>query len=198
MLKPNRQSGVSLIEILITVLILGIGLLGVASLQIASVSSNQEGFFHTQATSIAEDWASRIRSAKPAEMVPWSPMDHALYIANFTSVGAYTCPGSAPAINCKTNGGVVANAACSDGTNDLLDLVNSDKWDICDIASNTLPDGKVRVLSSGNMRLSIVVDWDAASARQDLGQQTNVNDFCSAAPISIASGRNCIMMEIIP
>jgi len=198
MLKTNRQQGVSLIEILITVLILGIGLLGVASLQVASVSSNQEGFFHTQATSIAEDWASRIRSAKAAEMKPWGPLDHAIYIAYYAGVGPYTCPGSAPAINCKTIGGAMPNAACSDGTNDVLDLVNSDKWDICNIASNTLPDGKVRVLSSGNMRLSIVVDWDAVSARQDLGQQTNVNDFCSAAPIGVASGRNCIVMELIP
>ncbi len=198
MLRFSRQHGVSLIEILITVLILGIGLLDVASLQIASVSSNQEGFFQSQATSIAEDWASRIRSAKPAEMAPWSPMDHALYIANFASAGAYACSGSAPTVNCKTSEGVAASAACSDGSGDLLDLVNSDKWDICEIASNTLPDGKVRVLSSGNMRLSIIVDWAAVSARQDLGQQTNVNDFCSAAPINIAAGRNCIMMEIIP
>ena len=196
--NSKYQSGVSLIEILVTTLILGVGLLGVASLQVASVSSNQEGFFHSQATSIAEELASRIRATKPAEMVPWSPQNHALLIANFVSVAPYDCPGIAPAINCSANAGSAPNAACTDGNDDVIDIVNSDKWEICDIADTTLPDGKIRVISSGNMRLSIVVDWDAAKARQDLGQQTNVNNFCAAAPLGIAADRNCIMMELIP
>ena len=200
-INRKHQSGVSLIEILVTTLILGVGLLGVASLQVASVSSNQEGFFHSQATSIAQEWASRIRSTKPAEMVPWSPQNHALLIANFVSAAPYACPGpngTPPPINCSANGGSIPNVACADGVNDVADIVNSDKWEICDIAKTTLPDGKVRVVNSGNMRLSIVVDWDAAKARQDLGQATNVNNFCAAAPFSIATDRNCIMMEIIP
>ena len=194
----KRQSGVSLIEILVTTLILGIGLLGVASLQVASVSSNQEGFFHSQATSIAEDLASRMRSTKVSEMVPWSPMNHAALIANYTSAVAYECEGAAPPVNCGANDGAAPNVACSDGVDDLVDMTNYDKWDVCKIAEGTLPDGKVRVLSSGNMRLSVVVDWDAATARSDMGQKTNVNTFCAAAPINVAAERNCIVMELIP
>lgn len=194
----KRQSGVSLIEILVTTLILGIGLLGVASLQVASVSSNQEGFFHSQATSIAEDLSSRMRSTKISEMVPWSPMNHAALIANFTSALPYACAGVAPVVNCRADGGAAPDIACSDGIDDLVDMTNYDKWDICKIAEDTLPDGKVRVLDSGNMRLSVVVDWDATKARSDMGQKTNVNTFCSAAPINVAAERNCIVMELIP
>ncbi len=192
------QKGVSLLEILVTTLILGIGLLGVASLQVASVTSNQEGFFHSQATSIAEDLASRMRSGKAAEMVPWNPMNHAVFLANYISNVPYGCappPALAPAL-CRNNSGAAPHLDCSDGVNDLADLSSFDKWDLCEIAQVTLPDGKVRMLNSANMRVSIVVDWDASKARSDLGQKTNVNSNCDA--IIGDNTRNCIVMELIP
>lgn len=188
------QSGVSLIEILVTTLILGIGLLGVASLQVASISSNQEGFFSSQATSIAEELSSRIRASKVAEMVPGSTLDHNTYIANYVDAAAYTCAAD-PALNCRANLGAVPNVACSDGVNDLADMTTFDKWDMCKIAENTLPGGKVRVLGSG-WRLSIVVEWDAAKARSDLGQKTNVNASCNA--IIGDAEKNCVILEILP
>jgi len=194
MFNKKRQSGVSLIEILVTTLVLGIGLLGVASLQVASVSSNQEGFFASQATSIAEELASRIRSSKMAEMMPNSTIDHDTYIASYSQAGAYTC-GGAPALYCRADGVSAPHADCSDGTDDLLDLSTFDKWDMCKIAENTLPGGQVRVLTSG-WRLSVVVEWDAARAREDLGQLDNVNSNCAA--IIGSAEKNCIILEILP
>lgn len=188
------QQGVSLIEILVTTLILGIGLLGVASLQVASVNSNQEGFFYSQATSIADDLASRIRSSKLSEMMPGSKLDHPTYIANYAQAGAYTCA-TAPKSFCRANLGAAPSAGCSDGVDDLADIAAFDRWDICKIAERTLPDGKVRVLSSG-WRLSIVVEWEPAKARADLGQKTSVNASCKA--IISSDERNCIITEILP
>jgi len=190
----NRQSGVSLIEILVTTLILGVGLLGVASLQVSSVSSNQEGFFASQATSIAEELASRIRSSKMVEMIPSIQIDHDTYIANYSQAGVYTCAGP-PALYCRANGASAPHADCSDGTDDLLDLSTFDKWDMCKIAENTLPGGQLRVLTSG-WRLSIVVEWDAARARVDLGQVANVNNNCDL--IIGNADKNCIILEILP
>jgi type IV pilus assembly protein PilV len=60
------QSGVSLLEVMITVLILTVGLLGMAKMQMISASYNQSSFFRSQATLLAYDMADRMRAAGPA------------------------------------------------------------------------------------------------------------------------------------
>lgn len=60
--KFNRQSGFSLLEVMIAVMILAIGLLGMAAMQALALSSNQEAQFRVQALAIAEDLASRMRA----------------------------------------------------------------------------------------------------------------------------------------
>lgn len=59
---PGRQSGMTLIEILVTVIVLSIGLLGMASLTVGSLKNNQGAFLRTQATILAYDMADRMRS----------------------------------------------------------------------------------------------------------------------------------------
>ena len=62
MIKLNRQNGFSLLEIMIAVMVLSIGLLGMAAMQAVALSSNQEAQFRIQALAIAEDLASRMRT----------------------------------------------------------------------------------------------------------------------------------------
>lgn len=57
-----RQSGVSLIEVLIAMLILSIGLLGMVGLQTTSLRNTQNAYLRTQATIFAEDMADRMRA----------------------------------------------------------------------------------------------------------------------------------------
>jgi len=65
-LKPSRQSGFTLIEVLIAILILGIGLLGLASLQAVGLQFNQSSQFRSQATNLAYEMADRMRSNRQA------------------------------------------------------------------------------------------------------------------------------------
>lgn len=60
--RPGRQRGMTLIEILVTVLVLAVGLLGMASLTVGSLKNNQGAFLRTQATILAYDMADRMRS----------------------------------------------------------------------------------------------------------------------------------------
>lgn len=59
---PKAQHGMGLIEVLVAVLILAIGLLGLAALQTQSLKFNNEAYLRTQATLLAMDIADRLRA----------------------------------------------------------------------------------------------------------------------------------------
>ena len=61
----QRQQGFTLLEVLIALLILSIGLLGLAALQTTSLRSNQMASMRTTATQLAYDISDRMR-ANPA------------------------------------------------------------------------------------------------------------------------------------
>ena len=61
-MMSRKQRGVGLIEVLVSVLILGVGLLGLAGLQAQSLRFNNEAYFRTQATLLAMDMADRLRA----------------------------------------------------------------------------------------------------------------------------------------
>jgi type IV pilus assembly protein PilV len=54
--------GLTLVEILIALLILSIGLLGLAGLQTMSLKFNTSAYYRTQATALAYDFADRMRA----------------------------------------------------------------------------------------------------------------------------------------
>lgn len=62
MSSPGRARGASLIEVLIAVLVFGIGIVGLAGLLIVSFRSNQVGYLRTQAEFIAMGMADRMRA----------------------------------------------------------------------------------------------------------------------------------------
>lgn len=110
----KKNSGFTLIEVLIAVVILAGGLLGLAALQAASLKNNQSAYNRSQATQLAYDMADRIR-------------------ANVPGAGTYTgtLPSAATAKpNCLTTTG------CSQ-----TDMASNDlkEWDT---ALKTLPRGE--------------------------------------------------------
>ena len=62
MMRKSRQSGVSLMEVLVSVLVLSVGLLGVASMQGKSLRGTNGATTRTKAVAIAKDMVERIRS----------------------------------------------------------------------------------------------------------------------------------------
>lgn len=58
----NYHHGFTLIEVLIAVVILALGLLGLAGLQSTSLRNNQSAYFRSQATLLAYDIADRVRA----------------------------------------------------------------------------------------------------------------------------------------
>lgn len=61
MTNRHTNTGFSLLEVLIALLILAVGLLGMASLMLHSMKSNQSSYQRTQASLLAYDMAERLR-----------------------------------------------------------------------------------------------------------------------------------------
>ncbi len=59
---PDRQLGVTLLEVMIAVVILSVGLLGVASLQGMSKAASYQAYQRTQATNLTDGIIERIRA----------------------------------------------------------------------------------------------------------------------------------------
>ncbi len=85
---PSRQQGFTLIEVLVAVVVLAIGLLGLAGLQATAVRSNGSAYMRSQATVLAYDIADRMRVNRQAAL-------NAAYDLCNTNVDAAGCTGLA-------------------------------------------------------------------------------------------------------
>jgi type IV pilus assembly protein PilV len=62
-MRPARtQLGMTLVEVLVTLVLISIGLLGVAALQLTTLKNNQESYVRSQATMLAAGMLDRMRS----------------------------------------------------------------------------------------------------------------------------------------
>jgi len=68
MIGKNKAEGFSLLEVLIAIIILSIGMLGLAALQAASLKTNHGAYHKTQATFFAYDMADRLRANRAVAM----------------------------------------------------------------------------------------------------------------------------------
>lgn len=62
--RRSAQRGITIIEVLVAVLVLSIGLLGLAGLQAASLRNNHSAYLRSQATLLAYGIADRMRANK--------------------------------------------------------------------------------------------------------------------------------------
>ena len=107
--SPHRAAGFTLLEVLIAVVVLSIGLLGLAGLQTTGLRNNQDAYARTQATTLANDMADRIR----ANMAGFNA-------GNYDNTAAYTA-------SCGTSGCSPLQMAQHDTSlwNDALDALPS-------------------------------------------------------------------------
>jgi len=57
----NSQRGMTLIEVMIAMIILGVGILGVSGMQVISLQQNRSALFRGEATQLANDLMDRVR-----------------------------------------------------------------------------------------------------------------------------------------
>jgi len=130
----QRQAGFSLVEVLITLVIMSVGMLGIAGLYVQSMQAGRTSMFRHHAVTLAGDVADRIRANPTADL------------AYAVTVGV-------------DNGCVMGGVDCSPAqmaANDIL------LWK--DQAANTLPGGDVLIVHTAEAGLvpanyQITVSW---------------------------------------
>ncbi len=131
--KQRRQNGFSLVEVLIALVIMSVGMLGIAGLYVQSMQAGRTSMFRHHAVTMAGDVADRIR-------------------ANPTAAGAYT------ATTGMDNSCVAGTVVCTPAqmaANDIL------IWK--DQADNILPSGDVTVAFDNTVTpptYTITVSWN--------------------------------------
>ena len=88
----KKNTGFTLIEVLIAMVILAFGLLGLAGLQASGLKQNQDAHFRSQATTLAYDFADRVRT---------NSSQRGTYVANSAGNGTQTA-------SCLTTAGCTA------------------------------------------------------------------------------------------
>lgn len=143
----NKNAGFTLIEVLIAMLVLAVGLLGLAGLQATSLRNNQSAYNRSQAIQLAYDLADRMR-------------------ANVVGAGTYTAiipPSMAVAqADCLTVSATCTTAAMAQ--NDLFEWSNA--------VTTTLPSGAGTITVAAGV-YTIAITWDDD---QD-GDNTNNPNF---------------------
>ncbi|MCK4742597.1 MAG: type IV pilus modification protein PilV [Sulfuriflexus sp.] len=142
----QKQKGFTLIEVLISLLILGIGLLGLSALQLTALRHNTSAYNRSVATALAYDIADRMRANK-----------------NATEANSYiVAVGTGP-----SNATTCINNSCGAAALAAYDL---DEWK-CQLGKHNangacngklqgeLPEGVGQITRAGNI-FTITIMWD--------------------------------------
>lgn len=108
---PNRQSGFTLLEILISLVIIAIGLLGVAALHSRTQQANLESYQRIQAMIMVEDLVNRLKA---------NPHAASCYLTGTSPLGTEGVASACTHASAPTNAIARATADLSDWHNLLL------------------------------------------------------------------------------
>jgi len=142
-LVNNRKlrKGFTLIEVLISMAILAVGLLGLAALQVQGLKNNLSAYQRSQATQLAYDMADRMR---------------ANVVDAENAVGMYATKATT-VIKAKAN---TAQATCKNTTGCTVeDMAKNDIYEWNLKVSNILPSGEGTIIFADPV-YTITVSWD--------------------------------------
>ena len=143
MKRSIRQTGFSLLEVLIALIVLSIGLLGHSKIQALGVRASADAHLRTEATFLANDMIERMRANRPSVA--------SNYYAGI-NYAAIDCTGAPAKICSEGTAGTAAD--CS-----TIEMADEDAFNwFCDVTSS-LPNGGVAVSSAAGV-YSVAVNWN--------------------------------------
>ena len=133
----NRYKGFTLVEVLIAMVVLAVGLLGLAGLQATGLKNNQSAYYRSQASQMAYDIADRMR-------------------ANGTDAGAMAA--STYITIAPGDAAVQADCTTVSSTCTAADMAQNDLFEWNAALADTLPSGTGSITLSGDV-FTVTVSW---------------------------------------
>ena len=155
----NKQNGFSMIELLVAVLVLGIGVLSVTGMQMIALQNNQDALLRSEALTLAYDIMDRIR-VNPGPGVPGSAYN------GVALTDAPAAPNDCIAAACTTGQMVTWDLAlwkCSLGGHNTDDVCTDLRDDdvLPPITTQPgLPNGQGQIAVDGAGVVSVTLQWN--------------------------------------
>ena len=121
--RRGRSRGFSMIEVLVTLLIVSLALLGTAGLQAYSMRLNQGGQFRTQAVFLVADLAERIEANNPGAVAG----NYLLAASNVANALSVACQAGQPACSAAA----LATLDLSQWQNAVFAALPQSTWEVC-------------------------------------------------------------------
>jgi type IV pilus assembly protein PilV len=155
LLKNQQSEGFAMIEVLVSVILMAIGMIGLAGMLMMSQKTSSSSYLKQQAVDSAYDMVDRVRANSAAAI------SGAYAIDNLPTSGAPVIPDS-PATNC-------VSTVCT-----ATQLASYDTWSWASKELTKLPNGSgsivvSNVAGSTNTLLTITVQWDDSAAQKTIG-----------------------------
>ena len=166
-----RQRGVGLTEVMVAVLVVGIGVLGYAGMQLFALQSAENAGYRTHATMIGRDALERLLLNPEARD------------AYFDSGQWPTAPG--------VSGGNYPAACAGGGACQPAQMAQADMAQLAWSAANSLPGGMVRVASACGGGVSagcVVITWQGMTPAECLDGYPDIPN---------TADYNCVVLEAL-
>lgn len=164
--KIKTQRGVGLIEVMVSMFVLGIAVVGFSALQIRALTATHDAMFKTQAMSIAQEMGERIRlnpAGSDTYKTGWADAK--------TAMTNYKCE----------------TTACS-----AEEMAKYDLKTMTELAESALPNGKIAVLQCiDRLNYCVYVAWNETKVTKG----TSADKACSANDDTYNDSADCIKLE---
>ncbi len=150
----NKQQGFGLLEVLVSMAVLSIGLLGMVGLQLLTLKNAYNSHLRSQATILISSMADKIRANKAG-------------IDNYNNINIATLvAGSAPVDNCYDETDVTK--ICS-----VADMAKADAYEWSTEVNNALPNADGNIDCAVNV-CTISLSWDERESDPDDPSSTGI------------------------
>lgn len=199
----HHQKGVGMIEVLVTLFILSIGILGVASMQFVSSFSNSDALNRSQSVMVAQQISERLRASARVSLIGDGLVVDANYFnEDIYNFGNLSCDSSASAYDCFCLAVPAGIPDCSAGQCSAQEFATFDGYEASCSAVSANPTVKLYVACDDNnlidaeacstgSRLSIILAWPVENW-QNIDRQ--LNEECN---VDESEPHDCVRLDVV-